>query len=1148
MDSSMDSRPDLDSLASHVDALRALARHLVSDVQAAEDLVQDACVAAVAHPPAAAVPLRAWLVGVVRNLARRRRRDAVRRVLREQAIARTDASASFADAVERAETHRIVVEELLALQEPYRATLVRRFFDGVAPRVIAAELGVPVGTVGTRLSRGLAMLRARLERRLGEGRDGWRAALILLQREPRRGGRLVPLTVGVLAMTTKKWVATVLIAALLAGGWAVWQTRPQTESTSDRASGAVAPRASERSAREAPRPPVRDETVPASAPRPPAAVRVRGRILDDEGNGIAGARVLVLPGDANGTLDLARAKSTTAAGGLFEVDVKDLPPPFVLAASAEGYGLGMRSEVSADVETVIVLERSATLVGRVLDGDGRPIAGAHVRVGCVRVDPRTFGRGLEFVAQGVSQADGTYRVEGLPAVYARPSLHETMSMLAAADGFAQARLPVPDLQAGRETRLDVRLSAGMTLDVVVMDDASGARIPKAHVGLASFGLSWGKGDWRIASAVTGDDGTVRFEHVPASGDAMRGAAGGCNVCAWKEGFCPAGANVPRSPDGSVREATLRLTPASTVVGRVVTREGKPLERRLVTAVSGDPRTMPSGTVWVADTLQVPEVPGYAAWTDVDGRYRIPGVRTPGGATTANLSVSVPGDKASVAVEVHAGETATAPDIVLNLPVEPDLGHADVLVVTAEGRPVAGAAVSNARTDADGHARVANRPAIHGKPEIGADDPLLLEPVELFVRRSGFATRPITLTFSREDRPAVRVELSAGHCISGRVLRADGSPASNAAVFVLRTDASADAVFSGRDFIPAREGPVLGLADVLSNGTFRVEDLPDGPYQVVARARGSRPGAFQFAEVARAVATSVPTDARGVVLNLPPEPAEERTFSLTANVVDAETGQALDGASGRMEDGVDLWPARGDAKGVIRFDHLTAGEWRMRVVVEGYAIAYLTGVRVTPEAESAPVTVRMVHGTTVEGTVRADGRSVTGGRLVFMTAGHPGSWAEQGQDTVVAADGTYRMPALRPGRYRLVYVDAAERRVVGSPCDVPPGETQVRRDAVFERPGELLVFAKHPRLPESTSSGEPSPEDAAFARASRIDVVAEDGDVVASVPIPRAGSPAQLSAQLAPGTYVARFVVPGEPIERRVAVVAGETARVTLEPR
>jgi DNA-directed RNA polymerase specialized sigma24 family protein len=64
--------PDL--LLEHAAFLRGLARSLVLDESRADDVVQEAYMAALRRPPPPRVRLRAWLAAVTRNLALRSRR------------------------------------------------------------------------------------------------------------------------------------------------------------------------------------------------------------------------------------------------------------------------------------------------------------------------------------------------------------------------------------------------------------------------------------------------------------------------------------------------------------------------------------------------------------------------------------------------------------------------------------------------------------------------------------------------------------------------------------------------------------------------------------------------------------------------------------------------------------------------------------------------------------------------------------------------------------------------------------------------------------------------------------------------------------------------------------------------------------------
>ena len=168
---------DPEALLAHTGWMRSLARGLVADEATAEDLVQEACAAALARPPRDPAALGGWLARVVRNLAARGHRETARRDRRERRVARPEAAdAGLDEVVERAELLGEVMRAVLALDEPFRSTVLLRYHEGLAPEQVARRLGIPLATVGTRLHRALAELRARLDRERG-GRRAWVALL-----------------------------------------------------------------------------------------------------------------------------------------------------------------------------------------------------------------------------------------------------------------------------------------------------------------------------------------------------------------------------------------------------------------------------------------------------------------------------------------------------------------------------------------------------------------------------------------------------------------------------------------------------------------------------------------------------------------------------------------------------------------------------------------------------------------------------------------------------------------------------------------------------------------------------------------------------------------------------------------------------------
>lgn len=167
-------------LLCHLDWLRTLARSLVRGEQDAEDIAQEATAIALARPPAHRGALRVWLTRVLTNLARQCHRSEKARRARERAVPVGDAPDDPADLCARAEQQRRLAGMVLELREPYRTAILLRYFEGLPPVEIAGRLGVPASTVRTRISRGLGLLRGKLDVEFGGGRHLWGPLLLPL--------------------------------------------------------------------------------------------------------------------------------------------------------------------------------------------------------------------------------------------------------------------------------------------------------------------------------------------------------------------------------------------------------------------------------------------------------------------------------------------------------------------------------------------------------------------------------------------------------------------------------------------------------------------------------------------------------------------------------------------------------------------------------------------------------------------------------------------------------------------------------------------------------------------------------------------------------------------------------------------------------
>jgi RNA polymerase sigma-70 factor (sigma-E family) len=148
----------------HHKQLVMLARFLVTDPQAAEDLVQDAFVSLyrrwtwMQHHENPYQYLRTSVVNGTRSHLRRGR------VRRRTPLAEADEVPSAESSAIVSETRALLLAGLAALPVRQRQVLVLRYYLDLSEAEIAGTLGISRGSVKQHASRGLTTLTARLEK------------------------------------------------------------------------------------------------------------------------------------------------------------------------------------------------------------------------------------------------------------------------------------------------------------------------------------------------------------------------------------------------------------------------------------------------------------------------------------------------------------------------------------------------------------------------------------------------------------------------------------------------------------------------------------------------------------------------------------------------------------------------------------------------------------------------------------------------------------------------------------------------------------------------------------------------------------------------------------------------------------------------
>jgi RNA polymerase sigma factor (sigma-70 family) len=329
-----------------------------------------------------------WLHGVAYRTAMKAKRSAARRRNHEKRAATPETTSSPT----WDEVQGVLDEEIQRLPDPLRAAFVLRVLEDKSGPEAAVELSCREGTVASRLLRARRRLQDRLARR-GIQLSALLAALALTQTAKatvpaglsrlvvqsglltaagESAAALVPAHVAALAsgvtramfLTKAKIAGVVLLAIALTAGGLVHalasgeDAKPQQQAASAKQQTG------------------KDE-----------GIRLSGRVLGPDGKPVPKAglywwRFRKYPPETERDLTWER-QAVSDADGRFQFTLKtqaEVERPLPLIAAADGFGVGW-TELPAkgkQNELTLRLVKDAPVKGRVLDTQGKPVAGARV--------------------------------------------------------------------------------------------------------------------------------------------------------------------------------------------------------------------------------------------------------------------------------------------------------------------------------------------------------------------------------------------------------------------------------------------------------------------------------------------------------------------------------------------------------------------------------------------------------------------------------------------------------------------------------------------------------------------------------------------------------------------------------------------------
>ncbi len=713
---------------------------------------------------------------------------------------------------------------------------------------------------------------------------------------------------------------------------------------------------------------------------------ISGRVVDEAGRPLARVRVEALP-DPSSTGEPSRESAAwSRSDGRFRLSALVPGRLYRLTIAEDGFA---PASVPVDalpsdrppVPVRIVLERGASMFGKVINPEGQPVQGAELALTLSEIAMINQGlsRSSAPLAKATSDSKGAFALSHLSPGHFHLRVERK--------GFVT--LSRPDVEVpSRAAKVDLgilTLDRGLAIEGQVTDP-SGA--PMSGVGVVLI-LARGErsfSDTEFKNAQTDSEGRFRFE------DLRKGAR--FDISAEHSGYVPVAVRSVEAP--TLEPLRIEMKAGRTLAGRVRGPAGEPVPK-------ADLYLQLDTTVRTATETYREIGARSLGTTDEEGRFRCPGIE-PG---TVEIGVRAQGYAFAQLKGVQIPEESDVEGLEIVLRKGSVL---EIRALDSRHQPVPGVVITANRLDPAplvAQSSLQGRTDDEGRYRLEGLDP---GRYDVFARSEQHGHVEASVEITAEGVTRRDLVFPAGVEVSGRVSDEAGVavPGANLILSPVESDAAVAAVSSadGAFRFPA-----------VSDGTFRLSGYAPGFARTVA------PGEVQVAgrEVRGLVLQlSRGTTLTGRVLGLDPE--EREGVSIQAHRMDLTFSQPQMG--------------RTDPEGRYKLANLPPGDWRFTALAGKRSVQET--LQLAPGVPEAVLDFRFpTSGFILSGRVIADHAPLAGAQVWASSNG--GSF-----QAVTGPDGVFRLSNLPPGHYSLSVSGPEEGMGTGANVDLD-GNREVALD-------------------------------------------------------------------------------------------------------